>query len=59
MVATLVRWEITTDPDGAIRISRFEVVEPEASPSMQELEQEAGEFIARQVLEKDTVFFEG
>jgi len=59
MVAALVRWEITTGPDGAIRISRFEVAEPEASPNTLELEQEAGEFIARQVFEKDTVFFEG
>jgi len=33
--------------------------EPEAKETEEEMEQEAGDFITRQVLEKDAVFFEG
>jgi hypothetical protein len=36
-----------------------EPVEPEARPSEQDQEQDAGDFITRHVLEKDSVFFEG
>jgi len=32
---------------------------PEAKRTDEEIEQEAGDFITRQVLEKDAVFFEG
>ena len=32
---------------------------PEAKETAGEMEQEAGDFITRQVLEKDAVFFEG
>jgi hypothetical protein len=40
-------------------IFRFEVVQAEAPVSVPDLEQLAGEFIARQVLDKDSGFFEG
>jgi len=33
--------------------------EPEVKETEEEMEQEAGDFITRQVLEKDAVFFEG
>jgi hypothetical protein len=34
-------------------------VPPEVKGTDEEMEQEAGDFITRQVLEKDAVFFEG
>jgi hypothetical protein len=36
-----------------------EAIAPETPDSAPENEEEAGEFITRNVLEKDTVFFEG
>jgi len=63
MIATLGRWEIRTNLSKhlgfeAIRISRFEAVEPEVPPDALELEQAAGDFIARHVLERDSLSFE-
>jgi len=36
-----------------------EVKPPEVKPTAAEIEQDAGDFITRHVLEKDSVFFEG
>jgi len=63
MIATLGRWEIRTNPSkhlgyDATRVCPSEA-QPEVSPSALELEQEAGDFIARHVLEKDSDIFEG
>lgn len=64
MIAILGRWEIRTNlpkhlaPE-AIRICRLEVAQQEPSPNGLELEQVAGDFIARHVLERDSGFFEG
>ena len=33
--------------------------QPDDKPELQDMEQDAGDFIARHVLEKDSVFFEG
>jgi hypothetical protein len=64
MIAKLGRWEISgclSEPSGSpsFRISRFEATQPEVPPNTPDLEQIAGEFIGRHVLEKDSVFFEG
>lgn len=64
MVATLGRWEIRTNlskhlGSEAIRIFRFEAAQRELLPSAPDLEQVAGDFIARHVLERDAEFFEG
>ena len=63
MTTTRVRWQITTDLSKNfgpynIRICYIDVTQPAASPSP-DLEEEVGDFIARQVLEKGPVFFEG
>ncbi len=64
MITTLGRWEIGTNPSKHLRWDsiwncRLEVCQPEVSSSAADLEQEAGDFIARHVLEKDSKFFEG
>lgn len=64
MIATLGSWEIGTNPSkrlgyDAVRICLSEAAPGDLSPSALELEQAAAEFIARQVLERDSVFFEG
>jgi hypothetical protein len=64
MIAKLGRWEISgclSGPSGsrAFMICRSEAAQPEVPPNTPDLEQIAGEFIARHVLEKDSVFFEG
>lgn len=64
MIATLGRWEIGTNASKHLRWDsiwncRFEALQPEVSPSTLDPEQAAGEFIARHVLERDSVFFEG
>jgi hypothetical protein len=64
MITTLGTWEIKTNlskhlGSAAIRICLVAAARPEVSPGALELEQEAGDFIARHVLEKDSVIFEG
>ena len=64
MIARLGWWEIRTGPPkhlgfDATPLNRLEVAQPEPPPSAQDLEQTAGDFITRHVLEKDSVFFEG
>jgi len=64
MIATLGTWEMKSNPSkrlgsAAIRICFFLVARAEVSPSALELEQEAGDFIARHVLERDSVIHEG
>ena len=58
LIATLGIWEVRPDPSRlkAVRIRRVDVQDP--SPAT-DIEQEAGDFILRHVLEKDTVFFGG
>lgn len=64
MIATLGRWELTTDPSKrhgylALRTRAFEAAQPEMPQGTAELEEAAGDFIARHVLENDLVLFEG
>ena len=60
MHARLGRWEIGTDRSGnrayeSIRVGEFEPESDEAA----DLEEVAGDFILRHVLERDSVFYEG
>jgi hypothetical protein len=65
MRATLGRWEIATnlsEPRGysSTSVSRFEPEpEPGEAQSAAELEELAGDFITRHVLERDSLLFEG
>jgi hypothetical protein len=47
------------EDDKLIANSPVESAPPETSANEQDAEQEMGDFITRQVLEKDSVFFEG
>ena len=63
MIVTLRTWEIRTEPSkplgcDIIRNHPAEMEQPETSPSALNA-QEAADFIARQILEKDAKFFEG
>jgi len=64
MLATLGRWEIGTDPSkpagyDSIRVYQPEPESCEAPAGAVDLEELAGDFITRHVLERDSVFFEG
>jgi hypothetical protein len=63
MVAVLGRWEIRTESkisaSDAVVIRRRELKQPGIPPAGPDLELAAGDFIARQVLEKDADFFDG
>ena len=63
MTATLGRWVIRTKPSkhlgSEVGIRRIEVAKSEVSPGAMDLEESAGDFIARHVLEKDSEFFDG
>ena len=59
MIATLGKWEIRTDlskrsGSNVSRIYCFDLADANASPCASDIEQEAGDFIARHVLENDT-----
>ena len=63
MHARLGRWEIGTDRSGlrgyeSIRVGEFEE-SGEAPACAADLEEVAGDFILRHVLERDSVFYEG
>jgi hypothetical protein len=64
VIATLGKWEIRTKlskhlRSAGIQICRVEGVPPEVPTIALDLEQAAADFIARHVLERDSVFFEG
>ena len=64
MTANLGIWEIRTNPakqEGGDRVPEYRVTQLSASvPCIDpDLEETAGDFITRHVLEKDSVFFEG
>ena len=64
MRATLGTWVMKSDPSkrlgsAAIRFCFFVAPRAETSPGAVDLEQEAGDFIARHVLERDSVIHEG
>lgn len=64
MLATLGRWEIgisRSKPQGydITRVRQFEPGSAEAPAAAPDLEELAGDFITRHVLERDSVFFEG
>ena len=64
MTANLGTWEIRTSPsnptrDGCTREYRIVRLSREVIVSEPELEDTVGDFITRQVLERDSVFFEG
>jgi hypothetical protein len=63
MIVTLARWEIRTEPSkylgsDIIHTCPAEAAQPETPPSALD-EQEAADFVTRQVLEKDAKFFDG
>lgn len=63
MIATRGRWEIRMEPSkhlgfDIIRNCRAELAQPETSPSALD-DQEAADFVTRQVLEKNAKFFDG
>jgi len=63
MRATLGKWEIATNPSSLqgydlVRVSPCEAESREAQAAA-DLEELAGDFITRHVLERDSVFFEG
>jgi len=64
MAAKPAEWEMRTDlsrrlGSAIVVICRFEAGRPEVCCNALDLEQEAGDFIARHVLDKDSAFFEG
>lgn len=64
MIAQPTKWEMWADlsrclGSPVVLICRFEAVRPDVWSSSADLEQVAGDFIARHVLENDSMFFEG
>lgn len=56
MTATLGKWEIRTSPGKKCLIVRMSRNETSSEPN---IEQTVADFITRNVLERDAVFFEG